>query len=111
MRLPSVRPYLTPTTSGSKEYSRRLMRAALFEYGHGVLCRLARLAPILAFNDIFWFVGICSWVILPLVFFMSRSKTSGVLVAHETRNACSKGLSDDTTKQLERQAAPGRLNQ
>jgi len=87
------------------------MRAALFEYGHGVLCQLARPASMLASNDIFWFVGICSWVILPLVFFMSRSKTTGVVVAHETRNACVKGLSDDTTKQRERQTALGRLNQ
>gem|GEM_PF-3938061 len=62
-------------------------------------------------NDMFWFVGICSRVILPVVFFMSRSTTTGVVVAHEARNGCGNGLSDDTTKPLERQAAPGRLIQ
>ena len=102
MRLPSVRPYLTPTTPGSKEESRQLIPAAVFEHGDSVLCRLARPPSMLASNNIFWFVGICSWLILPLVFFMSRSETIGVVVAHEARNACGKRISDDTTKKLER---------
>lgn len=52
------------------------------EAGPALMNEIARQAQILAFNDIFWFIGICALVILPVVFFMSRPKTTGVVVAH-----------------------------
>lgn len=43
---------------------------------------IARQAQMLAFDDIFWFIGICTLAIVPVIFFMSRPKTTGVVVAH-----------------------------
>lgn len=50
--------------------------------GAAVMHEIARQAQMLAFNDIFWFVGLCSLAILPVVLFMARPKTTGVVVAH-----------------------------
>ncbi len=47
-----------------------------------VMLEIARQAQMLAFNDLFWFIGICTLGIVPVVFFMSRPKTAGVVVPH-----------------------------
>ena len=46
------------------------------------MLEIARQAQMLAFNDLFWFIGICTLGIVPVVFFMSRPKTAGVVVPH-----------------------------
>jgi len=43
---------------------------------------LARQAQMLAFNDIFWFIGICTLAILPVLFFMSKPKKVALIPAH-----------------------------
>ena len=50
--------------------------------GAAVMHEIARQAQMLAFNDMFWFIGLCTLAILPVVFFMSRPKTTGLVVAH-----------------------------
>lgn len=50
--------------------------------GAAVMLEIARQAQMLAFNDLFWFIGICTLGIVPVVFFMSRPKTAGVVVPH-----------------------------
>jgi DHA2 family multidrug resistance protein len=52
------------------------------EAGPAVARELARQAQMLAFNDIFWFIGICTLAILPVLFFMSRPKKVGIVPAH-----------------------------
>ena len=50
--------------------------------GAAVMHEIARQAQMLAFNDMFWFIGLCTLAILPVVFFMSRPKSTGLVVAH-----------------------------
>ena len=42
---------------------------------------LARQAQILAFNDMFWFIGLCTIAIVPVLFFMARPKNVSVVPA------------------------------
>jgi DHA2 family multidrug resistance protein len=50
--------------------------------GAALMQEVARQAQMMAFDDLFWFIGICTLLIVPVVFFMSRPKTTGVVVAH-----------------------------
>ena len=50
--------------------------------GAALMQEIARQAQMMAFDDLFWFIGICTLLIVPVVFFMSRPKTTGVVVAH-----------------------------
>lgn len=46
-----------------------------------ILQELARQAQMLAFNDMFWFIGICTLSILPVLFFMTKPKTVSIVPA------------------------------
>jgi DHA2 family multidrug resistance protein len=52
------------------------------EAAPAIAYELARQAQMLAFNDIFWFIGICTLAILPVLFLMSRPKKVGLVPAH-----------------------------
>jgi MFS transporter, DHA2 family, multidrug resistance protein len=52
------------------------------EAGPAVANELARQAQMLAFNDIFWFIGICTLAILPVLFFMAKPKKVVLVPAH-----------------------------
>jgi DHA2 family multidrug resistance protein len=69
---PELLPYLG--NSGLTPYSP--------EAGPAVARELARQAQMLAFNDLFWFIGICTLAILPVLFFMSRPKNVELVPAH-----------------------------
>jgi len=43
---------------------------------------LARQAQMLAFNDMFWFIGIVTLAITPVLFFMTRPKVVSLVPAH-----------------------------
>ncbi len=49
------------------------------EAGPVIARELARQAQILAFNDLFWFIGICTLAIIPVLFFMSRPKKVSIV--------------------------------
>jgi MFS transporter, DHA2 family, multidrug resistance protein len=52
------------------------------EAGPAVMHEIARQAQMLAFNDLFWFIGICTLAILPVLFFMTRPKEVSLVPAH-----------------------------
>jgi len=52
------------------------------EAGPAIAHELARQAQMLAFNDIFWFIGICTLAILPVLFFMSKPAKVSLVPAH-----------------------------
>lgn len=52
------------------------------EAGPAIAHEIARQAQMLAFNDIFWFIGICTLAILPVLFFMSRPQKVSLVPAH-----------------------------
>jgi DHA2 family multidrug resistance protein len=43
---------------------------------------IARQAQMLAFDDIFWFIGISTLAIIPLLFFMTRPEKVALVPAH-----------------------------
>jgi MFS transporter, DHA2 family, multidrug resistance protein len=45
-----------------------------------VALEIGRQAQMLAFIDLFWFIGIVTFAILPLVFLMKRPSTTGVFI-------------------------------
>ena len=45
-----------------------------------VALEIARQAQMLAFIDLFWFIGMVTFAILPLLFLMKRPKTAGVFI-------------------------------
>ena len=51
------------------------------EAGPVIVRELARQAQILAFNDMFWFIGICTLAIIPVLFFMTRPKKVSIIPA------------------------------
>ncbi len=42
---------------------------------------IARQAQMLAFNDLFWFIGWLTFAILPLLLMMKRPKRTGLVIA------------------------------
>jgi DHA2 family multidrug resistance protein len=69
---PELLPYLAER--GLDPYSPQAAPAIAYEIG--------RQAQMLAFNDMFWFIGIATLAILPVLFFMSRPKTATLIPAH-----------------------------
>jgi DHA2 family multidrug resistance protein len=47
-----------------------------------VTYEIARQAEMLAFNDLFWFIGIATLAIIPLLFFMTRPEKVSLVPAH-----------------------------
>jgi DHA2 family multidrug resistance protein len=45
-----------------------------------VALEIGRQAQMLAFIDLFWFIGLVTFAILPLVFLMKKPKTAGVFI-------------------------------
>jgi DHA2 family multidrug resistance protein len=45
-----------------------------------VALEIGRQAQMLAFIDLFWFIGMVTFAILPLLFLMKRPKTAGVFI-------------------------------
>jgi DHA2 family multidrug resistance protein len=45
-----------------------------------VALEIGRQAQMLAFIDLFWFIGIVTFAILPLLLMMKRPKTTGVFI-------------------------------
>jgi MFS transporter, DHA2 family, multidrug resistance protein len=47
-----------------------------------VILEIARQAQLLAFNDLFWFIGIVTLAIIPLLFFMKKPEKVALVPAH-----------------------------
>jgi DHA2 family multidrug resistance protein len=47
-----------------------------------VALEISRQAQMLAFDDMFWFIGLATLAIIPLVFFMTKPKTVALVPAH-----------------------------
>ena len=67
---PAVPPYLN--SLGLNPQSPSSITAVALEIG--------RQAQMLAFIDLFWFIGLVTFAILPLVFLMKKPKTAGVFI-------------------------------
>jgi DHA2 family multidrug resistance protein len=67
---PALAPYLSG--QGPSPQAPGSMSAVALEIG--------RQAQMLAFVDLFWFIGLVTFAILPLVFMMKRPKTTGVFI-------------------------------
>jgi len=67
---PAVPPYLSAL--GLNPQSPSSISAVALEIG--------RQAQMLAFIDLFWFIGLVTFAILPLVFLMKKPKTAGVFI-------------------------------
>ena len=52
------------------------------EAGPAITYEIARQAQMLAFNDVFWFIGIVTLAITPVLFFMTRPKSVSLVPAH-----------------------------
>jgi DHA2 family multidrug resistance protein len=65
-------PYLAER--GLDPYSPQAAPAIAYEIG--------RQAQMLAFNDLFWFIGIVTFAITPVLFFMTRPKDVSLVPAH-----------------------------
>jgi DHA2 family multidrug resistance protein len=69
---PALLPYLAQ--HGLNPYSPQAAPLVTYE--------IARQAQMLAFNDLFWFIGIVTLCIIPLIFLMTRPKSVSLVPAH-----------------------------
>jgi DHA2 family multidrug resistance protein len=69
---PALLPYLAQ--HGLNPYSPQAAPLVTYE--------IARQAQMLAFNDLFWFIGVVTLAIIPLIFLMKRPEGVSLVPAH-----------------------------